>query len=725
MYHCNYCHRDISDNIRIKCAVCADFDLCVECFSVGVEINGHSNEHSYKVMDNLSFPIFHPNWGSDEELLLLEAVEIYGPGNWAAVSEHVGTKSTEECLSHYHQIYIQPGSFPLPTPAPEMAGLDVKKLAELAKSSCGRKRMRLDMAAAQQQLKQLLQQDQADSEQPSEQQQQPPEPGDVQVKQEQPQQEGQSRLAAAAAADGIKLEDAAAAAGAQQQQDLGADGSPAGQSGHGKVSFRQRAAGEAAAAAAAGSSAVPSSHATVGSLGKIHPYGSPAQQQQQQQPADSGTDEQQQGVTQEGAEAAAAAAGASGRSLGPSQAAAAAAGDAPRVKGSGPQLDMMTGWHAKRFEFEPEWDNDAEASIAEIEFKETDTPGEEAAKLRLLEIYNKRLDERARRQSFILENGLLHVRRMQGTEKRRLPGEREKHAQMRVFARYQPPGSHEGLVEGLLLEGRLRLRIAELQAHRAAGRRTMAEIEEAELSESANKKKSKDKMAVAAGLLSEAEAAVAGGGSLGPATLGGYRSTASALSVYRQRQGVALDISSLPGSDKLTAREAELCASARLLPIHYLSLKDVMMRDAQVHGHISRFDARTFFRLDSSRSARIWEVLCAAGWLKDNHPDEAEDKRRGPRAKKEAQLQLQQQQSMTLAAAASLAVGFPPSTNSDGSKSVSVAEAAAAAAAVLGLPVPAALAAESGGEGLASEATGATNSDAMVADMDDDDDFMP
>lgn len=45
-----------------------------------------------------------------------------------------------------------------------------------------------------------------------------------------------------------------------------------------------------------------------------------------------------------------------------------------------------------------------------------------------------------------------------------------------------------------------------------------------------------------------------------------------------------------PGADQLTAREAELCSSARLLPIHYLSLKEVMMRDAQVHGHISRFD---------------------------------------------------------------------------------------------------------------------------------------
>lgn len=44
------------------------------------------------------------------------------------------------------------------------------------------------------------------------------------------------------------------------------------------------------------------------------------------------------------------------------------------------------------------------------------------------------------------------------------------------------------------------------------------------------------------------------------------------------------------GADRLTQREAELCSSARLLPTHYLSLKDVMMRDAQVHGHISRFD---------------------------------------------------------------------------------------------------------------------------------------
>jgi hypothetical protein len=124
-------------------------------------------------------------------------------------------------------------------------------------------------------------------------------------------------------------------------------GSPASQPGHGKVSFRQRAADEALAAAAAGSSAAaaqPPAHVTVGGLGKIHPHATTPSKQQR--PADSGAEEEQQQAA-EAEEAAAAAAAASGRSLGPSQAAAAvagaAAGDTPRVKGSGPQLDMMTG----------------------------------------------------------------------------------------------------------------------------------------------------------------------------------------------------------------------------------------------------------------------------------------------------------------------------------------------------------------------------------------------
>lgn len=51
----------------------------------------------------------------------------------------------------------------------------------------------------------------------------------------------------------------------------------------------------------------------------------------------------------------------------------------------------------------------------------------------------------------------------------------------------------------------------------------------------------------------EPDGARVAGSSAGPATLGGYRSTASALHVYMQRQGVALDISGLPGEGMANA----------------------------------------------------------------------------------------------------------------------------------------------------------------------------
>lgn len=63
LYHCNYCQKDISSCPRIKCAVCTDFDLCLECFAVGCEITPHKRDHDYRVIDNLNFPIYHPDWG--------------------------------------------------------------------------------------------------------------------------------------------------------------------------------------------------------------------------------------------------------------------------------------------------------------------------------------------------------------------------------------------------------------------------------------------------------------------------------------------------------------------------------------------------------------------------------------------------------------------------------------------------------------------------------------
>ncbi|CAL5406178.1 unnamed protein product [Camellia sinensis] len=132
LYHCNYCNKDISGMIRIKCVRCPDFDLCVECFSVGAELTPHKSNHPYRVMDNLSFPLICSDWNADEEILLLEGIEMYGLGNWTEVAEHVGTKSKAQCIDHYNAIYMNSPCFPLPDMSHVM-GKNREELLAMAK----------------------------------------------------------------------------------------------------------------------------------------------------------------------------------------------------------------------------------------------------------------------------------------------------------------------------------------------------------------------------------------------------------------------------------------------------------------------------------------------------------------------------------------------------------------------------------------------------------------
>ena len=58
-----------------------------------------------------------------------------------------------------------------------------------------------------------------------------------------------------------------------------------------------------------------------------------------------------------------------------------------------------------RDEFDPDYDGDAEHPIANLDFLETDTPELVSAKVRMLQIYNERLDERERRRELIKQMG--------------------------------------------------------------------------------------------------------------------------------------------------------------------------------------------------------------------------------------------------------------------------------------------------------------------------------
>ncbi|WVN85796.1 uncharacterized protein L203_100947 [Cryptococcus depauperatus CBS 7841] len=110
-YTCDFCHVDITHTVRIKCAMkqCEEVDICPNCFCEGKEGLQHKAWHDYMVAEQNSQPIFTPDWGADEELLLISGLIQNGLGNWAEVAQHVGTRTKEECEKHYTEVYLGVG----------------------------------------------------------------------------------------------------------------------------------------------------------------------------------------------------------------------------------------------------------------------------------------------------------------------------------------------------------------------------------------------------------------------------------------------------------------------------------------------------------------------------------------------------------------------------------------------------------------------------------------
>ena len=105
--------------VRIRCHVCTDYDLCVPCFKEGAKTRDHDPAtHEFFVIEQHSIPIFDKDWGADEELCLLEGAEVYGLGSWADIADHIGGyRNKDEVRDHYIQTYIDSPNFPLPANA--------------------------------------------------------------------------------------------------------------------------------------------------------------------------------------------------------------------------------------------------------------------------------------------------------------------------------------------------------------------------------------------------------------------------------------------------------------------------------------------------------------------------------------------------------------------------------------------------------------------------------
>ena len=85
-----------------------------------------------------------------------------------------------------------------------------------------------------------------------------------------------------------------------------------------------------------------------------------------------------------------------------------------------------------------------------------------------------------------------------------------------------------------------------------------------------------------------------------------------------RRLGLPLDIKGLPGTELLSSREAELCTVCRMLPVHFIAVKEALMRRCLADGALGRSTAQTLFKqVDGGKLMRIYDLLLAQGCVRE------------------------------------------------------------------------------------------------------------
>ncbi|CAH8434354.1 unnamed protein product [Heterobilharzia americana] len=108
---CSNCLKQ--SDVYLVCVECSRVQLCITCYCYGAESGMHKKNHGYRISRLSLLPrSILEGWSSEEELNLLEALEQYGIGNWEDIALKVETKSSEECMLHYCNRYLD-GAFGL------------------------------------------------------------------------------------------------------------------------------------------------------------------------------------------------------------------------------------------------------------------------------------------------------------------------------------------------------------------------------------------------------------------------------------------------------------------------------------------------------------------------------------------------------------------------------------------------------------------------------------
>uniref|UniRef100_A0A672GPV0 Transcriptional adapter n=1 Tax=Salarias fasciatus TaxID=181472 RepID=A0A672GPV0_SALFA len=236
----------------------------------------------------------------------------------------------------------------------------------------------------------------------------------------------------------------------------------------------------------------------------------------------------------------------------------------------------MAGYMPARADFMEEFDNYAEWDLKDIDFVDDDSDILHALKLAVVDIYHSRLKERQRRKKIIRDHGLINLRKFQLLERCYPKEVQELYDAMRRFARVVGPTEHDKFIESHA-RAKVYERVKRMREDERRKRTMLCDVLQ---------------------YIQDGRAC--------QQWLRGTRS---------RRSAPPLNLTGLPGTEKLNEREKELCQVVRLVPGAYLEYKQALLNECRRQGGLRLAQARALIKIDVNKTRKIYDFLIKEGHI--------------------------------------------------------------------------------------------------------------
>ncbi|KZC07352.1 PREDICTED: transcriptional adapter 2-alpha-like isoform X1 [Dufourea novaeangliae] len=289
----------------------------------------------------------------------------------------------------------------------------------------------------------------------------------------------------------------------------------------------------------------------------------------------------------------------------------------PRFATNTLNCKLLAGYNATRSDFEVNFDNHAELLVSDLNYDEFDASDDhyelgKALHIAIVQSYNNRLKERMRRRKIIRDHGLIAFRKtMSWIQRYECTVTRTLAERLLIFMQLMGGIEFDYFMEGLHRIGKLQNYLNKLFEFRNNGLKYFHSVVMFQKLSKLRQENERERKQY----LNNPEYSWK---SILPGC--NINSTSSMPNVISQRKTAPpLIIKGLPGYEKLTQAERELCSVTRIVPANYVDFKQLLIGENKKNGYLRLAQARVLLKIDVNKTRKIYDFLTEKGYINKSH----------------------------------------------------------------------------------------------------------